>query len=456
VNDRSLRVGLFSRLGPMLVLLLALDAAACYFTALYFANLVYDRWLIDSTRSLALAVRAENGEMLFAPPRVALQIFQFDEVDQTYFKIASRRRGFVAGESSLPDDIRTPINGIHLANGVVAGNKVRVVSTRLAPHGTSDIVTVVIAETLTKRTTLARDIVLAMAAPQVALLGITGLLAWLGVSLGLKPLTNLASQIEARDQNNLSPVPQTGLPREARVLAARINELLVRLGNALSAQKRFVADAAHQLRTPLAAIMLQTERAQRAPDVATGTDALKSLHRSVERAARLCQQLLSLARTEPEAINAVQFKQLDLVALARRVGEEWIPQALKHDVDFGLDAPDVPVRVTGDERLLAEALSNLIDNALRYGKPAGRVSVIVEAGRTPRLAVQDDGPGIPEEERARIFERFYRIGDAAGDGCGLGLAIVHEVARVHSSTVEVGSGQDGRGSRFSLTFGAHL
>jgi two-component system sensor histidine kinase TctE len=452
VSDRSLRVGLLSRLGPVLVLLLGLDAAACYFTSLYFANLVYDRWLIDSTRSLAQAVRTEHGEVQFDLPRVALQIFQFDEVDRTYFMITSARRGFVAGERRLPNDNAAPINGIHLSNGTLEGQKVRVVSTRLAPPQTDDTVTVVIAETLIKRTTLARDIVLAMVAPQIALMGITILLAWFGISRGLKPLTDLAAQIEARDQNNLAPVPQTGLPREARVLAERINDLLARLGSALVAHKRFVADAAHQLRTPLAAVMLHTERAQRALDVDTEREALQALHRSVERAARMCQQLLSLARAEPEASNAVEFKTVDLVSLARHIGEEWVPRALKRDVDFGLVAPEAAVRVTGDERLLGEALSNLIDNALRYGKPSGSVSVIVEGGSQPKLAVQDDGPGIPEEERVRIFERFYRMEGSVGDGCGLGLAIVDEIARLHSSTVEVSNGGDGQGSRFTVIF----
>jgi two-component system sensor histidine kinase TctE len=452
VNDRSLRVGLLSRLGPVLVLLLALDAAACYFTSLHFANLVYDRWLIDSTRSLAQAVQAEHGQIQFDVPRIALQIFQFDEVDKTYFKISSAHRGFLAGDASLPDDSSTPVNGIHLTDGALEGNKVRIVTTRLAPPQTDDTVTVIIGETLTKRTTLVHDIVLAMMAPQVALLTITTLLAWLGISQGLKPLTDLASQIEARDQNNLSPVPQTGLPREARVLAARINDLLARLGSALTAQKRFVADAAHQLRTPLAAVMLHTERAQRAPDEATERDALNALHRSVERAARMCQQLLSLARSGPEAAHAVIFKPFDLVALARRVGEEWIPRALKRDIDFGLIAPEAPVQITGDERLLAEALSNLIDNALRYGNASGRVSIIVEGGSQPKLAVQDDGPGIPDEERVRIFERFYRLEGAAGDGCGLGLSIVDEIARLHSSSVEVTAGSDGGGSRFTIAF----
>jgi len=454
VNDRSLRVGLLARLGLVLVLLLALDAVACYLTALHFANLVYDRWLIDSTRSLAQAVRSEQGRIEFDVPRVALQIFQFDEVDKTYFKIVSARRGFLAGDSGLPDHPTVPINGIHLSDATLEGQAVRAVATRIAPPGTDDTVTVSIAETLIKRTTLARDILLAMVAPQVALVGIASLLAWLGVSRGLKPLTDLASQIEARDQNNLTPVPQTGLPREARVLAARINELLARLDSAMRAQRRFVADAAHQLRTPLAAVMLHAEWAQRAPDGATEREALRALHRSVERAGRMSQQLLSLARTDPDATNAVELKPLDLVTLARRVGEEWIPRALKRDIDFGLIVPDSPVRITGDDRLLSELLSNLIDNALRYSKPAGRVSVIVEAGPQPKLAVQDDGPGIPEDERVRIFERFYRMPGSDGEGCGLGLAIVEEIARLHGSTVEVSTGSDARGSRFTVIFGA--
>jgi two-component system sensor histidine kinase TctE len=455
VNDRSLRVGLLSRLVPVLVLLLALDALACYFTAFYFANLVYDRWLIDSTRSLAQAVRADHGQIEFDVPRVALQIFQFDEVDKTYFKILSAQRGFIAGETRLPADTSVPINGIRLANATVEAQRVRVVSIRIAPAQTADTVTVTIAETLIKRNTLARDILLAMVAPQVALLGIASLLAWLGVSRGLKPLTDLASQIEARDQNNLAPVPQAGLPREARVLATRINELLARLGSAIRAQKRFVADAAHQIRTPLAAVMLQVERAERAEranDGATEREALRALHRSVERAGRMAQQLLSLARTDPEAIHAVELKPLDLVALARQVGEEWIPRALKRHIDFGLIVPDTTVLISGDERLLGELLSNLIDNALRYSSPGGRVSVIVEDGSSPKLAVQDDGPGIPEDERVRIFERFYRMPGSNGDGCGLGLSIVQEIARLHSSSVEVSTAGEAQGSRFTVIF----
>jgi two-component system, OmpR family, sensor histidine kinase TctE len=448
----SLRAGLLLRLGFVLVLLLTLDGLASYFTALHFANLVYDRWLIDSTRSLAQAVRAEHGQVRFDLPRVALEIFQFDEVDKTYFKVSSAGRGTIGGDASLPDGTPSRVGGLKLTFGTLHGNRVRVVSTLVAPGTAEDPVLVSVAETLAKRSTLTREILIGMAAPQIALLAIALLLGRIGVNHGLKPLTDLAAQIEARGQNNLSPVPQSGLPREARVLVARINDLLERLSNAMRAQKRFVADAAHQLRTPLAAVLLHAERAERAPDTSSEREALGALHRSVERAARVSQQLLALARTDPEAVSALELKPVDLTALTREVGEEWIPRALERDVDFGLSVPDHPVLVTGDERLLSEVLSNLIDNALRYGNPGGHVTLIVEGGPQPKLSVQDDGPGIAPEERPLIFERFYRVQHGNGDGCGLGLSIVDEIARLHRAKVEVTSGADGRGSRFTVVF----
>jgi two-component system, OmpR family, sensor histidine kinase TctE len=448
----SLRAGLLLRLGVVLVLLLALDGVASYFTALHFANLVYDRWLIDSTRSLAQAVRAEHGLIQFDLPRVALEIFQFDEVDKTYFKVSSQSEGFLSGDPALPDVAPTAIGGLRLAFDTVRGKRVRLVSTLVAPGRPEDPVLVSVAETLNKRSTLTREILIAMAAPQIALLAIALLLGRIGVNHGLKPLTDLAAQIEARGQNNLSPVPQSGLPREARVLVARINELLERLSNAMRAQKRFVADAAHQLRTPLAAVLLHAERAERATDTLSEREALGALHRSVERAARISAQLLALARTDPEAVSAIGLKPVDLTTLTRQVGEEWVRRALERDIDFGLVVPDYPVTVTGDERLLSEVLSNLIDNALRYGNTGGHVTLMVEAGEQPRLSVQDDGPGIPVDERARIFERFYRLQSENSDGCGLGLSIVEEIARLHNATVEVTSGANDRGSRFTVVF----
>jgi two-component system sensor histidine kinase TctE len=329
---------------------------------------------------------------------------------------------------------------------------VRLVSTLVAPGPPEDPVLVSVAETLDKRSTLTREILIGMAAPQITLLAIALMLGRIGVYHGLKPLTDLAAQIEARGQNNLSPVPPGGLPREARVLVARINDLLERLSNAMRAQKRFVADAAHQLRTPLAAVLLHAERAERAPDSSSEREAFRALHRCVERAARLSAQLLLMARTDPEAVAAIVLKPVDLTKLTREVGEEWVRRALDRDIDFGLVVPDDPVLVTGDERLLSEVLSNLIDNALRYGHTGGHVTLMVEAGKQPTLSVQDDGPGIPVEERTKIFERFYRMQTEDSDGSGLGLSIVEEIVRLHDATVEVTSGANDRGSRFTVTF----
>jgi two-component system sensor histidine kinase TctE len=450
-SGASLRVALLLRLAPALVLLLGLDGIVSYLTALHFANVVYDRWLIDSTRSLAQAVHAEHGRIQFDVPHVALEIFQFDEVDKTYFKVSSAQLGYIAGERALPDEAPIAGGALRLAYATVRGQRVRLVSTGLTPGSLGDPVTVSVAETLIKRSTLAREILLGMAAPQSALLAIAGLLAWLGVSLGLKPLTDLAAQIEARDQNNLAPVPVSGMPREMRILASRINDLLLRLDHTLRAQKRFVADAAHQLRTPLAAVLLHAEAAERATDAGSEGEALRALHRSVERAARLSQQLLALARADPEGSLGMHLAPVDLVSLARRIGEEWIPRAIARDIDFGLLVPQVPVVVRGDERLLGELLSNLIDNALRYGNASGHVTVRVESGPPPALSVQDDGPGIPPEERQRIFERFYRLPGAPGEGCGLGLAIVEEIARAHHGTVAVTSAGGNRGSVFTFS-----
>lgn len=450
--DSSLRLGLLVRLGLAVIVLLALDALACYFTALYFANRVYDRWLIDSARSLAQAVHANAGRVELDLTKPALDVFRYDEIDKTYFKIATAKRGVIAGDVELPDLEPVATNDVRFADAKLAGEPVRVVATRIMSPVSGDSVTITVGETLRKRSDLARDVLLRMVAPQMALLAIALLFAWASVSRGLKPLTDLASQLEARGRENLMPVADAGLPRETRVLVQRLNELLARLGQAMHAQERFVADAAHQLRTPLAAMLLHTERALRATDVNGERNALRGLHRSVERAARLSQQLLTLARAEPDGSVARRMQPVDLAALARRVGEEWVPRALAREIDFGLKVPAAPVVILGDEALLGEMLSNLVDNALRYGGSPGRVTVIVLADPQPTLAVQDDGPGIPAQERERVFERFYRMQSSEGHGCGLGLAIVQQIARAHDASVAVESGTNERGCKFVVAF----
>jgi two-component system sensor histidine kinase TctE len=448
----SLRFGLLLRLASVLLVLLAMDALACYYTALHFANLVYDKWLVDSTHSIATAVRVQDGRVALDLPRSALDVFQFDDVDTTYFRVDSAARGYVAGEHALAPITDVPPGKVRLDNSQIAGRRVRLVSMRLPEPVGSDSVTVSVAETLIKRSTLTREIVLAMIAPQIALLAVGLSLAWVNVNRGLKPLTDLATEIEARDHENLAPVSEHGLPIEARALVARLNELFERVKQAIGSQERFVADAAHQLRTPLAAVVLHANAAERASDPESQRRALKSLRISADRAARITQQLLLMMRAGPAAAAAAQFSEVDLTELVRRVGEEWVPQMLARGVDFGLAVPAGSVRICADGPLLGELLSNLLDNARRYGKPSGRVTLGVVAEPAPTLYVEDDGPGIDPAEQARIFERFYRSPGTVGEGCGLGLAIVKDIAKLHHASVRVHSDVDAGGTRLSVVF----
>ena len=450
----SLRWGLLLRLATLLCVLLALDALACYYTALHFANLVYDRWLIDSNHSLATTVHAQDGRVTIDLPRAALEVFQFDEIDTTYYRIDSSRQGFIAGEPGLTPDAAVPSGQVRLGNSQIRGRPVRVVTMRLAPIAPGNEVTVSVAETLAKRSTLTREILLVMVAPQIALLAVALALAWLNVTRALKPLSDLATAIEARSHDNLTPVPEANLPTEARILAARLNELFGRLAAALHSQERFVADAAHQLRTPLAAVVLHAEAAERAGDGDAQRRALRALRSSADRAARLSQQLLVLMRAGPAAAAGGHMSALDLTALARRVGEEWVPQMLQRGVDFGLTVPEQPLIVQADGPLLAELLSNLLDNAVRYGRSDGRITLGVQAGEAPQLYVEDNGPGIEPAERRRVFERFYRSPGTHGEGCGLGLAIVREIAQLHQASVRIDANPAGSGARVTVQFSA--
>ena len=453
----SLRHGLQLRLGLVLVVLLSFDAIACYYTALHFASLVYDRWLTDSDRSLATAVHVHDGRLSLDLSTAALDVFQFDELDTIYYRIDSARQGFVAGEPRLQPITNIPDARVVLGNSVIAGQPVRIVSSRVAASGEADPVTVSVAETLIKRSALTREIVLAMLAPQIALLCVGVALGWLNVDRGLKPLTDLAGVLQSRDHENLTPVSEANLPHEAQVLVARLNELFARVSTAIQSQDRFVADAAHQLRTPLAAVVLHADAAERAADQESQRRALRSLRVSADRAARLSQQLLMLQRAGKSAGGAVPFTEAELTALVRNIGEQWVPQMLAAHVDFGLTVPDERVLVRASEPLLGEMLSNLLDNAQRYGRGDDRSDGRITLGvlsTPPTLYVEDEGPGISPEERERIFERFYRPPGTPGEGAGLGLAIVREIAELHRAVVRIDGGSQGVGTRFSVVFAA--
>jgi two-component system sensor histidine kinase TctE len=232
-----------------------------------------------------------------------------------------------------------------------------------------------------------------------------------------------------------------------------MNELLDRLSATLASQQRFIADAAHQLRTPIAGLKTQTELAMRQTPSGEAQVTLKQLRTATEQTTRLVNQLLSLARAEPAIGRVREAERLDLVALAREAASDWVPRALARHVDLGFDDPERRAYIIGDGFQLREMLNNLLDNAIRYTGPGGQVSVRVSfEGNDPVLSVEDNGPGIPEAERARVFERFYRVLGTGVDGCGLGLAIVKEIAQQHGAAVTLAPGAGGKGTVVQVAF----
>ncbi|MBP7292533.1 MAG: hypothetical protein KBB21_38245, partial [Nannocystaceae bacterium] len=321
-----------------------------------------------------------------------------------------------------------------------------------------------VAETLDKRARLANEIIKGVIFPQFMILPVAVMLVWFGLSRGLAPLKSLQRRIRDRDPDDPSPIDPRGAPEEIAPLVDAFNDLLGRQNATVAAQKRFIADAAHQMKTPLAGLRTQAELAMREQDPAELHRALEQIGRGSQRAAHLVSQLLALARTE-NLRDVATLEPLDLDAFAREVVSDWVPAAIERGIDLGYetrraqwddDGGDASTRIAGHPILLREAMNNLIDNALRYTPREGAVTVrVVADGRRVLLEVEDSGPGIPEAERALVFERFYRVLGTGVDGSGLGLPIVREIATQHGATIEVDDarpGEEAPGARFTVTF----
>jgi two-component system sensor histidine kinase TctE len=277
---------------------------------------------------------------------------------------------------------------------------------------------------------------------------------WFGVSRGLEPLQRLRRAVSNRSHLDLSPIDTRDVPGEVLPLVDEVNELMARLARTFDFQNRFVADAAHQLKTPVSGLKAQIELALRETDPLRVQHSLAQLYISADRLSRLVRQLLSLARNEPGALNSVQLQPLDLNAFALEVSMDWVPHAIKRSIDLGFEGEEAALTIAADRDRLRELINNLIDNAIRYSQPGGRVTV--RTGALPdgqcRLAISDDGPRIPVAERARIFERFHRLLGTQEDGSGLGLAIVSEIALLHGARISLEEDSDGVGNTFSVFF----
>jgi two-component system sensor histidine kinase TctE len=312
-------------------------------------------------------------------------------------------------------------------------------------------VLVQVAETVEKRRNMVRQVLLATAVPEALFALTAALLVWFGVGRALKPLQSLRDELTARSHRDLRALPETLAPAEVRPLVTGLNDLLARLGTAMDAQSRFIADAAHQLRTPLAALQAQVEAARREPHPAALDPTLDQLEAATRRTAHLARQLLTLARVEPTGDSPLEARPLDLAALVRERIDAWLAAADARQVDLGFELEPAPS--TGDPLLVLEMAGNLVDNAIKYSPARSFVTVRTGSGDAGSwLEVQDEGVGIPPAERDRVFERFYRVRGTRGEGTGLGLAIVREIAHRHGAVVTLRTPDERQGTVFRVTF----
>ncbi len=452
-KQRSLKTDILLRLAVPLILFISCESVLSYFVTLHHVDVAYDRWLLDSARSLTQEIKVRDGKIVVELPPAALEIFKWDDADKTYFKIISAQQGMIAGDKFVPEptDVETEWAHPVYFDDEMAGEPVRVVSMMIARENSSDKIFVHVAETLNKRRSMMMDILLADLVPQVALVLLVGIYLVIGVKRGLQPLHVLADEIARRSSRDLRPIPEQHVFLEVRTLTDTINDLLDRLSSAIATQQRFIANAAHQLRTPLAGLKLQVERAVREQDFSAMKPALMHIQDCADRMSHLTTQLLILARSDP--INGdYELRPVDLCKLAKETSMDWVPKALQRHIEISFEGLMQPLYVQGDAVLLRELLANLLDNAICYGHERGNIIVKVECQPTPRLSVEDDGPGIPEYEIDKVFERFYRIPGSPGDGCGLGLAIVKELADLHKARLALSRCNAAGGTRFVLVF----
>jgi two-component system sensor histidine kinase TctE len=439
---------------PQLVLWVA-AAFVTYNVAARYANRAIDASLSQATRALARQVKPVGNGLLIDFPRAAQDIIEADPKDRVYYMVSTPPGQFILGSRKLPQPqppIESPrLDDPYFYDGVMDGMPIRIAALYIA-YGEPDerqLMLVQIARSRASRDELARSILQDTVLPLSALIALMTMIVWAGVRAGLAPLGRLRRLVEGRAPNDLTAIELAAAPEEVRALAQAINDLLGAVQQSVAAQRRFISDAAHQLRTPLAGLKSQTELALKEAAEPAQRARLERVHESATRSAHLVNQLLALARAEPDSALRQARTRVDLARLAREVTAQLVPRALQAGVDLGFgdptegdaDAPPAAVEVGGVELLLREALVNVVDNALRY---AGRGAVVtVRVGRENGQAwveVSDNGPGLPPALHQQVFERFFRA-THEGSGCGLGLAIVKEIVERHGGSVTLANAE---------------
>ena len=429
-----------------LLLLWPISLALTWLVAQNIAGKPFDRALEYNVQALAKLVVVKNTAVQFNLTGPAREILRADDTDLVYYQVIGTRGETLSGERDLPlptDDDKLQDGDVHLREDRINGEDVRVAYTWIKVNDkNAGRVLVQVAETLEKRKTLATEIVKGTMVPQLITLPLAVLLVWLALVRGIKPLAQLEKRIRARKPDDMSPLDDNAVPEEVAPLVSSINDLLSRLKVSLTTQKRFLADAAHQLKTPLAGLRMQADLAQRETNADELKKSLKNIGKSSIRATHTVNQLLALARAETTG-RSLTKQPLDMVLIASEVMADSVPRALEKHIDLGYEGPEAGEQATlleGNPTLLKELVRNLLDNAIAYTPEKGQVTLRLMTDRFSGvlvLLVEDSGPGIPESERELVFQPFYRALGTNVDGSGLGLAIVLEITNQHDATVSI-------------------
>ncbi|HET9112957.1 MAG TPA: sensor histidine kinase [Burkholderiales bacterium] len=455
IRNHSLRSLLLAWVLIPLLFLLAIATGGAFYIARVSVTDAYDKALLDPIQALSQHIEIKNEHPVLVMSPESLRSLFTHAYDSVYYQIANEDGKIFAGDLHLPLPAYLGAKPIFYTTRY-SGRKVRVGVLRVpldngarfdnVPH----FVVIQIAETLIRRDRNLYELLAVMIAPALIIAFAAILLVWFGIGRGLTPLRDLQAEIAARSLLDLSPVPEEHAPIEVRLVIGALNNLLRGLSASIDGQQRFLANAAHQLRTPLAGLQTQLEIALRNEMPVELRGMLEQLLDATQRAAHIANQLLALARAEPGSQYLVNQQNLDLAQLIESNIAFWLHRAAIKNIDLGFEISSAPLR--GDSLLIGELIANLVDNAIRYTGENGYITVRCYQDGGAVLEVEDNGIGIPQSQREKVLERFYRVDGSPGNGCGLGLAIVKEIVRQHNAELQISDPDAGMGTRMIVRF----
>lgn len=422
-----------------------ISIAITHYFASGVANSPYDQALREQAAAIARQIVFVDGHPQIRLPGSARALLRADEIDSVYFHVLTPDGRLIAGDPELPTLKReerpaAPEPGeVYFRDDEYSGQDLRIAYTFVAPPNRpgSEGLLVEVGETLEKRSQLSNKIIASVILPQFVIIPLAVVLVWFGLSQGLRPLTRLRERFETRREADLSPIAAGRVPEELQPLTEAFNSMLTRMQYNLDAQRRFISDAAHQMRTPLTGLKTQAQLAKRERDPQQLRHALQNISDSVDRAAHLVDQLLAMARAEASEHSEQTLVPLNLDQLLQDVVVTWVGRALARRIDLGFE-PGGQVLILGNEFLLREMINNLLDNALRYTPDDGRITArAVAQGDFALLEIEDNGIGLSDAESHKVFDRFYRVEGTGVEGSGLGLAIVREIAELHRAAASL-------------------